>query len=145
VETLGITIALRRLADEFNASGGIRMEANITPIDDLLPLASAVLLYRIVQEALNNIVKHSGASAADITIRKRNGDVYVEVKDNGRGLEPGKMEGTPGSGGLGLAIMTERVRTLGGALEIESREGSGTRLRFAFPAKQGNGAYPFLR
>jgi signal transduction histidine kinase len=145
VETLGITIALRRLADEFNASGGIRMEANITPIDDLLSLASAVLLYRIMQEALNNIVKHSGASAADITIRKRNGDVYVEVKDNGRGLETGKKEGTPGSGGLGLTIMTERVRTLGGALEIESREGSGTRLRFAFPAKRGNEAHSLLR
>jgi signal transduction histidine kinase len=141
VETLGVTIALRRLADEFNAPGGIRIAANIAPIDDLLPPVSAIQLYRIVQEALNNIVKHSSASAADVTIGKTNGEIYVDLKDNGRGMDPGKSEGTRSSGGLGLGIMGERVRTLGGKLEIESREGSGTRLRFAFPAKKENGAH----
>jgi signal transduction histidine kinase len=139
VETLGVTIALRRLADEFNAAGDIRIKSEITPIDQVLPQESAFLLYRIMQEALNNIVKHSGAKAAEIKISKKNGHVYVEVKDNGKGLNLSKKEGTPGSSGLGLAIMTERVRTLGSELKIESREGSGTRLQFTIQALQGKG------
>jgi signal transduction histidine kinase len=141
VDTLGITIALRHLVDQFNVSGGIRIAADIAPIDDLLLLAPAIMLYRIVQEALNNIVKHSGANTANVNISKANGEVSVDVKDSGRGLGAGNRERTPDSGGLGLDIMRERVRTLGGTLEIESREGSGTILRFAFPAKKGNGAY----
>jgi signal transduction histidine kinase len=75
VETLGITIALRRLADEFTTAGGIRIKSDITPIDQVLPLWSAILLYRVVQEALNNIVKHSGAKAAEIKINQRNGQI----------------------------------------------------------------------
>jgi signal transduction histidine kinase len=139
VDALGITVALRRLADDFNAAGQIQIKPDITPIDHVLPLGSAILLYRIVQEALNNIVKHSGAKAAEIRINQRNGLVYVEMRDNGKGLNPNKKAGPPGSGGLGLAIMTERVRTLGGLLKIESGEGAGTRLQFTVPVKQGEG------
>lgn len=132
VETLGITIALRRLADDFNAAGVVQIAAEIAPIDDFLPLGSAILLYRILQEALNNVVKHSGASTASVLILKTDGGIYVEIKDDGRGMDPPQM-GMPGSRGLGLSIMTERVRTLGGSLEIESRAGLGTTLQFTLP------------
>jgi signal transduction histidine kinase len=132
VETLGITIALRRLSNEFNAAGGIRITAEIAPVDDLLPLGAAILLYRIIQEALNNIVKHSGANNAVLSIRSTEDGIHVEVKDDGRGMDSNKTDVKPGS--RGLTIMTERVRTLGGSLEIQSREGSGTLLQFTIPA-----------
>jgi len=132
VETLGITIAVRLLVQEFRAAAAINITATIDPIDDLLSLHSSILLYRIVQEGLNNIVKHSGASAADLSIRKHEDLIRFELKDNGCGidLQGQKPSVTPGSG-LGLVIMKERVRTLGGALAVESRNGSGTMLNFS--------------
>jgi|WetSurSiteA1Bulk_404760.scaffolds.fasta_scaffold47393_1 signal transduction histidine kinase len=132
VETLGITIALRRLADEFNFAGGIEIKAEIAPIDDLLPLHFSILLYRILQEGLNNIVKHSGASDVGIAIKQDDGVIHFELKDNGRGFDfdERSLAKNSTSGGLGLAIMMERVRTLGGSLTIESGRGAGTRLYF---------------
>jgi signal transduction histidine kinase len=143
VETLGVTIALRRLAEEFNNAGEIRIKSEIAPIDQVLPPGAAILLYRIMQEALNNIVKHSGATVAELKIDKKDGQVCVEVKDNGKGLNLNKKEGSAATGGLGLAIMTERVRTLGSELSIESREGSGTKLQFTIPAIQQKGEKPY--
>jgi two-component system, NarL family, sensor histidine kinase UhpB len=137
VETLGITIALRRLAEEFDRLGGIRVAADISPIDDLLPLHSCILLYRIFQEGLNNIVKHSGASLARLSVRRGDDAIHFELKDNGKGIDISKEDQKKtGSGGFGLAIMTERVRTLGGSLEIDSRRDAGTTLRFIIPGKK---------
>jgi signal transduction histidine kinase len=135
VETLGITIALHRLADEFNSAGGVEIKAEIAPMDDLLPLHASILLYRILQEGLNNIVKHSGASAAGIAIKHDDGVIHFELKDNGKGFDYDEQSQAKISisGGLGLAIMMERVRTLGGSLAVESRKGAGTRLYFHLP------------
>jgi hypothetical protein len=140
VEALGITTALRRLAEECSAASGIRFTADIVPIDDNLTVHSSILLYRIIQECLNNIVKHSGARNASIAIKKDAAAIQIELKDDGRGFDPAKQyaQGSDGSG-LGLTIMTERVRTLGGALAIESREGAGTRLHFSLPLRQESG------
>jgi signal transduction histidine kinase len=137
VETLGLTIALRRLADEFNSASGIEIKAEIASIDDLLPLHSSILLYRILQEGLNNIAKHSGASAAGIAIKQEDGWIHFELKDNGGGfdLDEQSLAKNAISGGLGLAIMVERVRTLGGSLAVESRKGAGTKLYFSLPVQ----------
>ena len=137
VETLGITTALRRLSEEFDRAGEIRIAAKIDPIDDLLPLRSAIVLFRIVQEGLNNIVKHSGASEAGLSIRSSGDRIYYELRDNGKGLDlKQKRLAGKAAGGLGLAIMNERVRTLGGSMEIDSREGSGTTLTFTLPVEK---------
>jgi signal transduction histidine kinase len=137
VETLGITIALRRLADEFNSAGGVEIKADIAPMDDLLPLHASILLYRILQEGLNNVVKHSGASAAGIAIKHDDGVIHFELKDNGKGFDFDEQSQAKISisSGLGLAIMMERVRTLGGSLTVQSRAGAGTKLYFSLPAQ----------
>jgi signal transduction histidine kinase len=135
IEALGVTIALRRLAEDFNKAGEIKILADIDPIDTL-PLQSGILLYRIYQEGLNNIAKHSGAKSANISLKRDDGKLSIEIKDDGKGLESdGQKSIKPAvSRGFGLTIMRERVRILGGSLEIQSGENEGTRLLFTIPA-----------
>ncbi len=135
IESLGITIALRRLAEDFDKAGGIRISADIDSIDSL-SLQSGVLLYRIFQEGLNNIAKHSGAKSAGISLKKNNGKLSIEIKDDGKGMEYDEQKSIKPavSKGIGLTFMRERVRTLGGSLEIQSRESEGTKLFFTIPA-----------
>jgi signal transduction histidine kinase len=78
---------------------------------------------RVVQEALANVRRHSGARRATVTLGMEGGDVRVEIEDDGRGFGP---ETSPG---IGLTGMRERVQGLGGRLEVESEEGVGTRVR----------------
>ncbi len=135
VETLGITIALRRLAEDFDKIGRIRIIAEIDAIDHLLSTQFDILLYRILQEGLNNVIKHSGASEATISLKKSDGAIRFELQDNGKGLEVEKenWEAKARARSLGLTIMRERVRTLGGTLTIQSPGNAGTRLHFAIP------------
>jgi signal transduction histidine kinase len=135
VEALGVTIALRRLVEDFDKTGKIRITADIDDIDHLLPIQFNIMLYRILQEGLNNMVKHSGATAATISLKKNAVAIYFDLQDNGRGLdfERENWGEKAGARSLGLTIMRERVRTLGGALIIQGRKDAGTRLNFVIP------------
>jgi signal transduction histidine kinase len=135
IEALGNTIALRRLVEDFDNSGEIQVDADIDNIDTL-PLQSGILLYRIFQEGLNNIVKHSGAKSASISLKKNDGKISIAITDDGKGLETDESQWMQSAQmkGFGLTTMRERVRTLGGVLEIQSRKDEGTRLFFKIPA-----------
>jgi signal transduction histidine kinase len=94
-----------------------------------------VALYRIVQEALNNVVQHAHASHADVILAQRNGNVIAIVEDNGQGFDPqavGKQDR------LGLLGIRERAEALGGALLVESAPGSGTTIRVEVPSGDSN-------
>jgi signal transduction histidine kinase len=82
-------------------------------------------LYRIAQEALRNVVKHSGAGGASVVLVGQNGALTLEVRDTGQGFDPAEAAG---QGGLGLVSMRERLRLLAGELTVESQPGGGTRL-----------------
>jgi signal transduction histidine kinase len=90
-------------------------------------------LYRIAQEALNNIVKHVHASIVTVRLAEEDQEIHFEVRDNGRGFEP---EG-PFPGHLGLHSMQERVTKVGGVLMIESVPGQGTRVDVRLPMVPG--------
>jgi signal transduction histidine kinase len=81
-------------------------------------------LFRIAEEALNNTLKHAHASTVQVLLRAENGQVELEIVDNGRGFDP---DGKP-QGGMGLANMRERAAALGGRLELTSAAGQGTRV-----------------
>ena len=134
VEVLGITSALRHLAEDFDHVGTMRVMAEVDNIDDLFPMQSNILLYRILQEGLNNIVKHSGADTVNFSLERSDGWIRFHLKDNGSGadLEKSFRDKTK-PGGMGMAIMKERVRTLGGDLQIQSREERGMELQFSVP------------
>lgn len=92
------------------------------------------LVYRLVQEALANVRKHSGATRASIALRGKDNQVQVVIEDNGKGFKVGEaLDRSLGQGHIGLHSMRERAELVGGALVIESREGHGTRLTFTLP------------
>jgi two-component system NarL family sensor kinase len=129
LEEAGLVSALRGLADGFSQRCGIQAGLEIDEELDELPSAVEISAYRIVQECLTNIHRHSGSSTARIRIERRDTAIQIEVQDDGRGI-PAKnvMSGS----GLGLSGMRERSRQLGGTLEIKSN-GKGTTVTVRLP------------
>jgi signal transduction histidine kinase len=124
LDRLGLTAALEDMIEKVAASTTIRLIPELVPLDDLFSKEAAITLYRVVQESLNNIVKHSQAGEARVSIDRESDAVTITISDNGRGFAPPRAEAK--AGGFGLAGMAERVRILGGELSIHSREGQGT-------------------
>jgi len=122
LDDFGLVAALERLTSSFGEQTGISMEFQSSlPAGRLSPEVETAL-YRIVQEALTNIVKHSRAGRVSIVVGRKDGAVSVVVEDDGVGFEPTRTR----EEGLGLIGMRERVALLGGRLTIESRPGAGT-------------------
>jgi signal transduction histidine kinase len=95
-----------------------------------------LLLFRIVQEALNNIRRHTDASMALVTVEFGTNETLLSISDNGKGFElPERMSDMAGSGKLGLAGMQERAQLLGGRLNISSQPGKGTTVTVRLPIK----------
>jgi signal transduction histidine kinase len=137
LEDLGLSAALRHLVREFGDLHNIKWSIVMDEIDNLFDRESQICIYRIFQESLTNIAKHS--SANKIEVRAQTHDAYVsfQVEDNGKGFDMTKVARNARGGGLGLAAMNERVRILGGSLEISSQEGQGTRVSFIVPIQVG--------
>lgn len=94
-------------------------------------------LYRITQEALNNVSKHSAATRVWVDLWERDGSVELAVKDNGRGFDASKSPGRAEDGSFGLLAIREQVQMAGGRFEVKSRRGWGTLVRAAFPRERG--------
>jgi PAS domain S-box-containing protein len=94
------------------------------------PLAVKEALYRIAQEAMQNVGKHAAATELRLSMRRAGDDIFLEIADNGRGFNPN----TSFPGHLGLSTMRERAERMGGSLQVESRPGAGTTVRAAIPA-----------
>ncbi|MDT8298989.1 MAG: ATP-binding protein, partial [Spirochaetaceae bacterium] len=97
-------------------------------------------LYRILQECLNNAVRHAGSSRVFVEIQEENGSVYFEYRDDGRGFD---VETAMKEGRLGLRGIRNRVSLCGGSSEIESIPGKGTVLRCRLPLKKSSGGEDF--
>lgn len=95
-------------------------------------------MLRIVQEALTNVRRHSGASAVEIILASENHSASIVVRDNGRGFDPKKVK-RDGQQHLGLQTMRERGESVGGTLDIQSKPGQGTEIRLALPLKREKG------
>lgn len=98
-----------------------------------------VVLYRIAQEALNNVVRHAGASRASVVLYRRPDEVRLLVEDDGRGFDPEGILGAADGAGLGLMGMSERAKLLGGEVSVESEPGEGTVVRATIPVAGGGG------
>jgi signal transduction histidine kinase len=129
LDDLGLTPALAWLLKEVGRSTGFVTTADIDPAVDKLPDAQRTCVYRVVQEALTNAARHSGAREVKVTLKNVGSWVIGTIADNGRGLEKGK----PKIRGLGLLGMEERVKEIGGSIRIDSSPNGGTCVEFRVP------------
>jgi signal transduction histidine kinase len=128
LDDFGLVPALERLTETLRERSGLEVEF-ISRVDDRLPDEVETTLYRIVQEALTNVVKHASARRVSIMLGRNNGMVSALVEDDGRGFDPAQTR----EGGFGLEGMRERVALLGGTLKVESRKNAGTTLKVEVP------------
>jgi signal transduction histidine kinase len=129
LDDFGLVAALERLTQTFSESSGIRVQLQAGIGDERLPTEVETTVYRIVQEALTNVVKHAEASEVSILLVWRDGVLTAVVEDNGGGFDPEAVR----SDSLGVEGMRERVALHDGRLTIESAPGAGTTLRVEVP------------
>ncbi|HET9597278.1 MAG TPA: GAF domain-containing protein [Anaeromyxobacteraceae bacterium] len=130
LDRLGLGAAVREAMRDLEARGGIACRVDVP--DDLPepPSEAATGLYRILQEALTNVVRHAGASNVEVALRASGGRFTLRVADDGRGMDPGAREGR---GALGLLGMRERAMMLGGDVSFERGPGGGTVVTAVVP------------
>jgi len=135
LDDLGLIPAVRSLVKGVQESDGIGTDLKVLGGERRFSPEVELLLFRIVQEALNNIRRHAQASEAQVVTEFTEERLKVTISDNGRGFElSGRVDDLPRSGKLGLAGMQERARLLGGTLEVKSTPGKGTTLIVEVPS-----------
>jgi signal transduction histidine kinase len=136
LDELGLVSALRGLAEGFSERSGIEVRLQIDDEFCKLPSEMEISIYRIVQECLTNIHRHSGSPTAKIRVERHAAGIEVGVEDNGKGIADEK---NAGGSGVGLSGMRERATLLGGTLEIKSND-EGTIVIARLPFSNGSAA-----
>jgi signal transduction histidine kinase len=134
LEDLGLSAAVRWLVDNFRQNPDLNIELHADEIDSLVPKALQINVYRILQECLNNCLKHAGARNITVSIRNNPDGLMLCVEDDGEGFDPELMASLDSSKkGVGLSTMRERALLLNGTLDIASHEGRGTCVTLKIP------------
>jgi signal transduction histidine kinase len=132
----GLSAGLRWLAENVAKNYDISVTCDTIEIDHLFLQETQIGIYRIVQEALTNVGKHAQAKNASIVTKEEGGWISFVIGDDGRGFElTAAVMGNGTDKRLGLVTMNERVRMLGGFLDVWSHAGEGTRITFSIPTK----------
>jgi PAS domain S-box-containing protein len=135
LDDLGILLTLSWFFREFEAvCGHIAVEKVLQVSEQEVPTPLKIILYRIIQEATSNIVKHAAADRVRVSLYRANDALHLLIQDNGRGFDPASVVFRHGEcRGLGLISMKERVSLSGGSYQLESSPGFGTRIRASWP------------
>ncbi|MCF8109931.1 MAG: ATP-binding protein [Desulfobacteraceae bacterium] len=138
----GINATIDSLCREFNSFyPDIRIRKKLEVRDDRLPEEVKATIFRLLQEALNNIGRHSGAGSVNVFLSEANRGIRFEVIDDGKGFDPKTMPDSKEGGGFGLAGMQERAELSGGAFYIRSRRGAGTSIVVTWPDDKAGGRF----
>ena len=133
IEDLGLVPALEGLCQDFRSYSEITIKCNFDDIEKPLSSMMNITIYRLFQEGLNNILKHSHASEANLTLTCKDSAIQATIKDNGIGfVVDDVLSASPNTKTLGLISMRERVSLIGGELRISSHPGSGTTISASF-------------
>jgi len=134
LDDLGLAAALEWQGREVSRRSEIEVSVDSESVPEDLPDEYKIYIYRLVQEALNNAVRHSGARNAKVVVERLAQSIVVRVSDDGRGFDPGR------SRGMGILGMEERVNRLGGTFRVESQPGKGATVTAELPIPAGSNA-----
>ena len=132
---VGLAAALQSHLRGLREGAGLDVDLEVGLVDPFLDSNERLLIYRVVQEALSNVMRHADVRVARLVVGVDNGSVFAEVSDSGQGFELGRSP--EGGGGLGLLGMQERATMFGARLTIETAPGEGTRVRIELPKTEG--------
>jgi len=133
LDDLGLVAALEWQAGEFQKRTGIRCEVTSEPSEAILDEELNTAFFRIFQESLTNVVRHAAASQVDVRLWETEGNLWMEIKDNGRGISEAELSNTKS---IGLLGMRERAALLSGEVTISGAPGQGTTVRVRIPREQ---------
>lgn len=135
LEEVGLEPALHWYVENFHERNTISIALELSPDFGRLPRERELAIFRVIQECLTNVHRHSGSRAAAIRMVRSGNEVQLTVRDEGKGIAPEKLAELAGAGGAGTGLrgMRERVRSFGGQLQIHSA-GNGTEIRMVMPA-----------
>jgi len=136
LEYLGVVAGVEAWCKEFAERQRIEIDFS-TDVTTVLPLDVGVSLFRVLQEALHNTVKHSGARRVTVELRETSNEIQLVVSDSGKGFD---VETALGGKGLGLSSMRERVRLVNGTISIESKPMTGTTIHVRVPVESKYGS-----
>ncbi len=135
LDRLGLISAIEWLAEDVAKYSGIKIKVSLNGNMQRLPEDKELVLFRIVQEALRNVWRHSQASEAEVIVESDKEKIKITISDNGQGFEvPDNMSDLPTSGKLGLAGMRERAQLFSGTLTVSSQLGKGSSITVELPA-----------
>ena len=132
LDDLGLGVALSWLARTLEARTGLKVELALDGLDERLDPDVETLIFRLIQEALTNVLRHAGVDRAQVAVRRAGDLVALRVTDAGRGFDPAAVLGG-GATGSGLRGMRDRLELFGGRLEIVSAPDQGTRIAAELP------------
>ena len=141
LDDLGLQAALANYAEGWSERSGIEVDFHGTGLDEVrLPVLIETALYRVVQEALTNVLKHSAAQRVSVVLQRSPGQMSAVVEDDGRGFDADRAPAASAAERrLGLLGMRERVALIGGTLTVESGVGRGTTVIARIPLSAGDG------
>ena len=137
LESLGLLVGLQAYCKEFAEQQGLQVDFVHENVPRGVPADAALCMFRVTQEALRNIKRHSGANRAEVRLEQLDGRLHLSVFDHGKGFNSNKP---PAERGIGIRSMEERLRLLGGKLEIQSWPMEGTRIDAWLPLKKASAA-----
>jgi len=137
LDELGVAAAIEWMAKDFQGRTGIGCKVVLQKVDKITDTARATAIFRIVQEALTNVMRHAAASRVNVILKKKGHNLIVEVRDNGIGIAEGRIIGSKSFGLIGIR---ERVRLLGGEAVIRGIPGKGTLVSVTIPDGEGASA-----
>jgi PAS domain S-box-containing protein len=137
LESLGLLVGLEAFCKEFAAQQGLQIDFMHENVPRGVPADAGLCMFRVTQEALRNIKRHSGTDRAEVRLEQLDGKLHLSVSDRGRGFHSSRP---PATRGIGIHSMEERLRLLGGKLEIQSRPMEGTRIDAWLPLKISSSA-----
>jgi len=130
LEAFGVVFAIRNLCVETSEHTGLKISLDFKGDFESLNTTIKIYIFRIAQEALNNIVKHAGATSVEINLVRKKDEVLFKIRDDGKGFN---LQEIKAGTGHGMNNMRDRVNLLEGAIEIESHENKGTEIAIDIP------------